>query len=435
MKYFSVLFDSFFIMIQSVMQLIFISRFFGKKYRIWYFMLYPLLLFVLTFASAESAIISTAAVGIQLVILSVLSCTALKSSCSIAFLSAAIAIYISQLSSGMINSIESVIFPHFVGRHLLYLLLILAAVLGFIICICCYAVVLKLLSVKKNEQMPYMSILLFPVIFFFITELYILRMSYSRLSVTLSLAETGKHMGLLCIQGLGLTALLCTLYAYGQICSGFQAQSAFISLTQAAQAQKTYIAEAQMRYEQTKAFRHDIKNHLLLLDGLLSSGQIEEGRNYLKKLEDISTSLSFPYHTGNPVVDILLREKLGLAEANGMKTDVSLFFPKHCGINDLDLCIIFANALDNAVKACQSINGIKSIRIMGKQQGDFYMLEFGNTCFEKLLPKMGTGLSNIKSVAEKYHGTMLIEADGKNFLLNVLLNISLPSDDNSMQIH
>ena len=433
MDYFSVLFKSFCLIAQSVVQLIFMSRLLGKKYKIWYFMLYPGVLFILEFAAARSAIINTAAICIQLIILSVISYAALKTKCPIAFLSATIALYISQLSFGMMNSVESVIFPHFVGTPLLYLLLILATSAAFVICICFYAAVLKLLSLKENDQTPYISLLLLPGLFFFLAELYILHMSYSHVSSALSLTDAGKHAGLLFIQGLGLAALLCTLYAYRRICSGFQAQSALASLTQAAQAQKIYISEARMRYERTKAFRHDIKNHLLLLDGLLSNGQIAESRDYLKKLEGISISLSFPYQTGNPVVDILLSEKLDLAKANGIKTEVSLLLPKVCGIDDLDLCIIFANALDNALKACQSIAGTGFIGITGKQQGDFYMLEFHNTCSENIFPQMGTGLSNIRSVAEKYHGAMLTETHNREFSLNVLLNISLPADSSSRQ--
>ena len=133
-------------------------------------------------------------------------------------------------------------------------------------------------------------------------------------------------------------------------------------------------------------------------------------------------------------MDILLSEKLELAKASGIKAEVSLLLPKVCEIDDLDLCIIFANALDNALKACQSIEGTSSISITGKPQGDLYLLEFYNTCSEKSLPQMGIGLSNIKSVAEKYHGAMLIETHDKKFSLNVLLNISLPADNSSRQM-
>ena len=126
------------------------------------------------------------------------------------------------------------------------------------------------------------------------------------------------------------------------------------SLSQAVQAQKIYIAEAQTRYKQTQAFRHDIKNHLSVLSALLNNNKLEESKAYLQKLKTVSTMLSFPCQTGNSVVDILLGEKLKMAKADGIAVEVSLLLPDTCGIDDFDLCVIFANALDNAISACQS---------------------------------------------------------------------------------
>ncbi|MDE7218101.1 MAG: ATP-binding protein, partial [Oscillospiraceae bacterium] len=87
-------------------------------------------------------------------------------------------------------------------------------------------------------------------------------------------------------------------------------------------------------------------------------------------------------------------------------------------------CVIFANALDNAINACRSGEGEQSIRISGQRQGDFYMLTFENTCGREPLPPAGTGLSNIRSAAEKYRGAVLTEKEGRQFSLHVLLNIS-----------
>ena len=294
--------------------------------------------------------------------------------------------------------------------------------LFLVLCAGCYYAVLKLLAWTEDSQTPYIGLLLFPGLFFFAAELYILHTAYSIFAPIISLEEVGRHSTLLLLQVMGLAALLCTLYAYRQLCKGFQAQAELQSLTQAAHEQKVYIAEAQARYEQTKSFRHDIKNHLSVLDGLLRGGKLEEGREYLKKLEAVSESLSFPYQTGNPVVDILLGEKLGLAKE--IAAEVSLVLPKPCGIDDFDLCVLFANALDNAIAACRANDGAKAIRISGKQQGDFYMLTFENTCSDEPLPPAGTGLSNIKAVAEKYHGALLTEKNGRQYYLSVLLNIS-----------
>ena len=160
-----------------------------------------------------------------------------------------------------------------------------------------------------------------------------------------------------------------------------------------------------------------------MLDGLLKNKKLEEGREYLEKLETVSEALSFPYQTGNPVVDILLGEKLGLAKE--IEAEVSLVLPSPCGIDDFDLCVLFANVLDNAITACRAQDGAKSIRISGKRQGDFYMLTFENTCADKPMPPAGTGFSNIRAVAEKYHGAVLTEKAGGRFSLNVLLNASV----------
>lgn len=89
-----------------------------------------------------------------------------------------------------------------------------------------------------------------------VLELYILQTSYSFFAPVVSLAEVGRHSTLLLQQAMGLAALLCTLYAYRQLCQGFQARAELQSLTQAAQAQKVYIAEAQARYEQKAGGRY-----------------------------------------------------------------------------------------------------------------------------------------------------------------------------------
>ena len=423
MDYFALFLDSLCLIVgHGVMHMVFISRLTGKKQKPWYFVAYLLLLGAVQLVSIRLSLSGTLSVAVGVLALYAISRFGMGNGQSVSWLAAVLAFYISQLSFGIINSVEAALFPRFIGSPLLYLLLLAAQILFLMLCAGCYCAVLKLLAWTEDSQTPYIGLLLFPGLFFFAAELYILETAYSFFAPMVSLEEVGKHSTLLLLQVMGLAALLCTLYAYRQLCKGFQAQAELQSLTQAARAQKVYITEAQARYEQTKSFRHDIKNHLSVLDGLLKNGKPEEGREYLKKLEAVSEALSFPYQTGNPVVDILLGEKLGLAKE--IEAEVSLVLPKPCGIDDFDLCVLFANALDNAIAACRANDGAKAIRISGKQQGDFYMLTFENTCSDGPLPPAGTGLSNIKAVAEKYHGAMLTEKIGRQYYLSVLLNIS-----------
>ena len=422
MDYFALLLDGLCLTGQGVMHILFASRLTGKQQKPWHIAVYCLALFTIQFVSVRLDLNEMLSNGAGILTLYAVSRLALGNHRPISCLAAVLAFYISQLSFGILNSLEAVIFPGFIGNSLLYLLLLAAQLLFFALCSCCYRAVCRFLDWRADSRTPNIGLLLFPILFFFAAEMYILRSAYSLYFPSVSFEELRNHGVLLVLQVLGLTALLCTLYAYHHLCQGFQAQAELQSLTQAAHEQKVYIAEAQARYEQTKFFRHDIKNHLSLLDGLLRNGKLEEGREYLKKLETVSEALSFPYQTGNPVVDILLGEKLGLAKE--IAAEVSLVLPKPCGIDDFDLCVLFANALDNAITACRANDGAKALRISGKQQGNFYMLTFENTCSDEPLPSAGTGLSNIKAVAEKYRGAMLAEKNGRQYYLSVLLNVS-----------
>lgn len=433
MDYFGLCLDGLCLLGQCVMHIAFVSRLTGKKQKMWHFVIYFFLLCTIQWFFTTFDFHDVLPIGAELLVLYSVSRLALRNRQSVSWTATILAVYICQLSFGIVNSVEAMLFPGMVGKPLLYLLCLLATLTVFAICACCCGAVLKFLSLTEDRQTPYVGLLLFPGLFFFVAELYILQTSYSILPASISLGEAGKHGALFVMQILGLAALLCTLYAYQYICHGFQTQAALRSLEQATQAQKNYIAEAQRRYEQTKAFRHDIANHLSVLDGLLNSKKLDESKAYLQKLKMASTSLSFPYQTGNPVVDILLSEKLGLAKE--ITAEITLLLPRPCGIDDFDLCVIFANALDNAINACQSAKGTKLIRIYGERQGDFYMLAFENTCSAEPLPPAGTGLSNIKSVAEKYHGATLTEKVGQRFSLNVLLNISLHPENISEQIY
>ena len=421
MDYFSLIMDGVSITGQGVMHIFFVSRLTGKGRRLWHFAVYCPALCVIQWLSLSHDIHGILSIAAGILGLYALCRFALGNQRPISWLAAVLAFYVSQLAFGIINSLESVLFPSFIGGSLLYSLLLAAQTLHFVLCIGCYRAVHRFLDWTEDSSPPGLG-LLFPILFFFAAELYILQSAYGQYYPSISFEDLRNHSVLLFLQVMGLAAMLCTLYAYRQLCQGFQARAELQSLTQAAQAQKIYIVEAQARYEQTKAFRHDIKNHLVVLDSLLKSGKAAEGREYLKKLEAVSQSLSFPYQTGNPVVDILLGEKLSLVE--GVESDVSLRLPSPCGIDDFDLCVLFANALDNAITACREKDGAKAIRISGKQQGDFYMLAFENTCSDGPLPSAGTGLSNIRAVAEKYRGAVMTEKSGGTFLLNVLLNVS-----------
>ncbi len=94
------------------------------------------------------------------------------------------------------------------------------------------------------------------------------------------------------------------------------------------------------------------------------------------------------------MVDILLGNKLGIAERSAIDVHCALTLPSPCAIRDIDFCIILSNALDNAIRACRDMDGERYIRVTGNVQGDFIRMEVENSYQGKGLFREGTGLSS-----------------------------------------
>lgn len=127
-------------------------------------------------------------------------------------------------------------------------------------------------------------------------------------------------------------------------------------LEQQTQNQEVYVREAKLRYEQTRSFRHDIKNHLLILHQLIKDGKSNEANEYLENMEVVSDALSFSAQTGNDAVDALLNSKFSVAAHKEISIHCSIHIPKQSYIADMDWCIVLSNALDNAISASEAVS-------------------------------------------------------------------------------
>ncbi len=187
--------------------------------------------------------------------------------------------------------------------------------------------------------------------------------------------------------------------------------------------QSVYLEEARMRNEKYRRFQHDIDNHFLVLSGLIHEKKYEEAEIYFENLHKSSDHLLMGIETGNPVIDILLNEKINYARSNGIEVKYDIRISPDCPVEDLDLCVILANAMDNAITACMKGDIEKpEISVMLRKRHHFLILEIANpvrAAYKAV--EYGTGLKNIRNTVEKYEGTMEIEESKNYFKLTVLL--------------
>ncbi|MDE7325418.1 MAG: GHKL domain-containing protein [Lachnospiraceae bacterium] len=412
--------------IQMLFGFYFFARLLHKKIKFYIYLLFAVCaILVIHFGSTSSI----AEFGTYVLLLTAAGCLIFHADYKSAVLYAALVVEVMQLGYGIVNSLLSALYPFMSSfdQNLVGIIFMLSGDLSaFILTGFCCHMIWRYFSYYEAIKKQYMFLVLVPILMIFIMEEYINSVIYGMV-VTDSAEITvyTNHYQILGIQLLGMANLFCILFAYKKLLQNFRLSTELSLLEQEEHSLNRYVEEAKTRYEKTVSFRHDIKNHIAVIKKLLQSGTTEQALNYIGDMEGMAEDLSLPCSTNNPVVDILAGQKFGIAKSMGIDIWCSLRLPCPCGLRDIDLCIILSNALDNAIHACTSMEAgaEKYISVKGRIQGDFLFLEIENSFQGKALFRKGTGLSNIKAVAEKYHGAISVKTQGNVFSLNVLLII------------
>ncbi len=423
--------DFFTIYIMGTMQMLFgfhfLCKFLNKKISYFYYFLFAICSFpVIQWIPSGR----TADLLIYFLLLTASGISLCRAEHVTVLLYAALTIEIMQLCYGIVHSLLNILFPllspfphKFVGIAILLLgnTALLAAAF-------CYRLVSRYFLCDGTLKKQHVLMILTPILLIFVMGEYISSIIY----VT---STNINHYHMLGVQLLGMASLFCILFSYKKLLENFRLSTELSLLEQEEHSLDQYVEEAKTRYERTRSFRHDITNHITVVKELLQGNRPEEALNYIKDMGEMTEELSFPCSTNNPVADILIGNKLGIAKSMGIGVSCSLHLPFPCQIRDIDIVIVLSNALDNAVHACKQMDPgtERYIRVTGHRQGDFLLLEIENSFPGNRLPRKGTGLSNVKAVTERYHGAMSIKTDRSTFLLSILLIIPQHSEDISQQ--
>lgn len=276
----------------------------------------------------------------------------------------------------------------------------------------------------------HLFLLIMPIFFIFVVEELIRNTIYgdtivldSKLGIVFPVIN---YIEILFLQVIAFICIFTSLIVYQNIIKSISANQTIQLLKQQNHFQQIYMQEAQTRYQQTRSFRHDIKNHITVLSELLKQNLSQQAYQYLYYMEEMSKNLSFTVQTGNVVIDALLSSKFSVAKQKNIAVKCDFIVPKN--INEMDWCIVLSNALDNAITESSMIpeEQKRYICITGEQKGNFYVICVKNNCREEIkhVPDMGIGLYNIQSVCEKYGGTMHIELQQGIYQIDMLFIIS-----------
>lgn len=192
--------------------------------------------------------------------------------------------------------------------------------------------------------------------------------------------------------------------------------------------------------EETQRFRHDIRNDLLCMNEMLQNGKAEEAGKYLQDLLGVSERLSAKYVTGDEMLDCIVSAKAGSMEQRGIKFRLDGVLAGGLGWKPMDICSVFANALDNAAEACMQLpEEMREIEMKIKSTPQFWFVRIENPVKEPVnvgllfqekggyttkqnAGKHGIGTYNMKHTVESNGGMLQAECTNLRFILEIMID-------------
>lgn len=200
--------------------------------------------------------------------------------------------------------------------------------------------------------------------------------------------------------------------------------------------QKNYYEELEQNQAEIRKFRHDMNNHLNVIQSLFQSGNQEEAERYMKEME-IKTAARTRVFCRNGIINAVLNAKYNLAQEKEIDCFFHIDLEKLIGIDPVSLCCLFSNTLDNSIEACEKITDPAERHMSVKArvaENGYFTYEVTNTKRNAVIEQKGRfksdkedpashglGLSNVREVVEKYNGTMDISYTEDKFTVTVLI--------------
>ena len=226
-----------------------------------------------------------------------------------------------------------------------------------------------------------------------------------------------------------IVVVLLTIILYVLMSKSTERELAATRRAAALQAESQRVEELQSVYDSLHGLRHDMNNHLRIVQSLVLNGHAQEGAEYIEK---INGKLFSVFSTQCLALDSLLTLKELEMKQHRIRFAHDLCKCQKLSISDFELCSIVGNLLDNAIEAIERGNIPEEKRVIqltiSHVRGMLY-IECKNPADQGLVHKKdgrfitsksesghGRGIQNITSIAHRVHGFASFECENNEFV-------------------
>ncbi|MBR2949857.1 MAG: GHKL domain-containing protein [Lachnospiraceae bacterium] len=186
--------------------------------------------------------------------------------------------------------------------------------------------------------------------------------------------------------------------------------------------------------KQAAIYQHDMRHHLVLLDSYLSRNDVEQAREYIRKVQQDVESIVSKRFCENDTVNLLCSSYFKKAARQQTRMSVKAQLPQKLSLPNTELCSLLSNGLENALHAAAKLEPTQ-------RWVDFYcdirvnklLIEIKNPYLGEIQLQDGIPISSqsghgygcrsIQSIVEQHHGLYSFEAENGIFTLRIMLSV------------
>lgn len=196
-----------------------------------------------------------------------------------------------------------------------------------------------------------------------------------------------------------------------------------------------YAQTIKEQYEQTRRLRHDMKQYASTMHLLIKDEKLDAAKALAEEQTENLSNIETVINVENDFLNAILNSKLSLAKSKGIDVFCSIENDLS-GIEDIDLCNLMGNLLDNAIAAtekCDPESRLTEVKI--SSVGSRLVITVKNSIKASVLgenPELkstkqyadehGFGVKTVKYIAEKYNGKVDFYEEELTFVSRVELH-------------
>lgn len=211
------------------------------------------------------------------------------------------------------------------------------------------------------------------------------------------------------------------------------------SRDECARMREKYYQDLDELHEEYDGFLHDMKHTMRAIAALAREGEVDEIIDLIDKLDMSLGKIEQRIICSHKVLNALFSERKGYAEEAGVILEYDIVEPLYFqDFDDVDLCSLVGNILDNAIEAEKQSTEQEGIwfRMKMAKEGRHIIIQVENSYDEKeenpsakavgtgrVGSKHGIGLRNVRKIVRQYGGMIEDKKDDGRFRIKILLPV------------